>query len=142
MRAVKSLNFKVRKKLLNNQALNSEELKEIAAHKLHLFGTIIGFNPLDRVSVQHHVDRVKWFYDKEEPNHVKIKETAKLHELDIKFNPIKTYKDLKEADLFNIREIEQHQLFEDYKRAFPESSTLQLGSLRDNLTMLKQLQNG
>jgi len=139
MISIEKLNFNTRKKLINNQALSSDEISEVIAHKLYLFGSVLGFNPLDRYNIEHHCNRVKWYYDKEQPNHAKIKETVKLHKLDLKYNPIRTYDKLEEIDLINIREMEQHQLHEDYISKFSDIEKLRIGYLKDDILKLTRL---
>jgi hypothetical protein len=141
MKPLKELSYNLRKKLVNSQPLTNDEIKQVVSHKLYLLGSVRGFNIIDRVSVQFHIDRIKWFYDADQPNHEAIKKQSDAHRLSLKYNPTRSFKQLTQDALFDITETEQHLLFEDYIKAYPDNAKLQVGSLRDNLHILKILKN-
>jgi hypothetical protein len=140
MKPLKELSYDLRKKVVNSHTLNNEEIKQVISHKLYLLGTVRGFNIMDRISILHHVSKVRDFYDAEQPNHEAIKKQSETHRLSLKYKPTRCYKTLNTTHLFDVTETEQFQLYEKYKEVFPLNSRLQIGSLHDNLIMLKALQ--
>lgn len=116
VRPTKKLPDNIRTSVLNDAAIRGEStLKAIAGFYFHTFGTQ-HLNPLDRYSVQHHLDRVKLVLQKE-PN---IMATAKDYKQKLKFSPPRTWQELDTKKMYDLTDLETFYLRQAYDFAFPQ----------------------
>jgi len=129
------MNNDIKSKLLNNRSLTSYEVYTIVREHLNLFGTMLGYNPIDRTSIKYFADRVRKFY----MNDKDIVETHKKYVKQLAFKPTRTFEQLNAMDCINLTEVESYNLKDEYIKEFTNKEKLNPLSFKDSVLMLDRL---
>ena len=129
------MNKEIKSKLLNNVSLTSTEVYTVVREHLNLFGTMLGYNPIDKTSIKYFADRVRKFYMKDND----IVATHKKYAKQLKFKPTRTYEQLSAMDCMNLTEVEHYNLKDEYIKEFTNKEKLNPLSFKDSVLMLDRL---